>query len=51
MIAALDADRGLGGAADIDSVLANGEMGLTPEDAPRQMVVFTCDFQAWALVT
>lgn len=50
VIAAIDADRSLNGAAEIDASIANGEMNLTPEDAHRQMVVYECDLQAWALV-
>lgn len=51
VVAAIDADPSLNGAAEIDAVIANGEMNLTPEDAQRQMVVYECDLHAWALVT
>ena len=50
VIAAIDADRSLDGAADIDASVANGEMQLTPDEAPRQMIVYSCDLETWALV-
>ncbi len=50
VIAAVDADRDLGGEAEIDSSLSRGELGFTPEDAPRQMAVYECALEVWALI-
>ena len=50
VIAAIDADRDLGGEAEIDASLVRGELGYTPDDAPRQMRVYDCALEVWALI-
>lgn len=50
VIAAIDADRDLGGEAEIDSSLSRGELGYTPEDATRQMAIYDCTLDVWALI-
>lgn len=52
VIAAIDADRSLGGEADIDAVLSNGEIEPVQfEGSDRQFLLFTGDLDVWALVS
>lgn len=51
VIAALDDDRQLGGAVEIEAKIVNGEQSFTDQAEQRQMVIYTCDLVAWVLHT
>ena len=51
VMAALDADRGLGGAALIDASLSSGELTFTEEENRRPMAVYECALEVWTLVS
>jgi hypothetical protein len=50
-IAAIDADRSLAGQA-LDASLTSGEFGYSDpdEEHARQMMIYDCALQVWALV-
>lgn len=50
VIAAIDADRTLGGEADLDASLADGSRELVADANEREMFLFTCSLRIWALV-
>lgn len=50
VIAAFDADRSLGGEAEIDSVLADGTREVIEDENQRAMAVYACSLRVWALV-
>lgn len=50
VIAAIDADRTLGGEAEIDASLTNGDVSPAETASERQLLVFTGDLQVWSLI-
>lgn len=50
VIAAIDADRTLGGEAELDASLADGSRELVADQNEREMFLTTCSLRIWALV-
>lgn len=50
VVAAIDADETLGGAAALGARVAAGQQVYTDDPERRQMVVMECQLEAWALV-
>lgn len=50
-IAAIDADRNLGGEADIDASMVEGSRELVAEENHPELYVYACSLRVWALVS
>lgn len=50
VIAAIDADRSLGGEAEIDASITEGSRELVAEENHPEMFVYACSLRVWALM-